>query len=99
MGRTEAIARSIALAITEDGKKKRPQGLLATILSLFSTIWSFWQLMLYKIRAADFANLRRNIWAVRDDDYTASFYPHGEGKAREEALKAIGDMGFSGSVR
>ncbi|KAK0630906.1 hypothetical protein B0T17DRAFT_234780 [Bombardia bombarda] len=100
MGRQEAIARSIALAITStngNSANKRSQNLLATLLAFFSALFSLYQLALRKIRPADFANLRRNHWDVGDDDYADSFQP-GEGAKKEEALSSIGDMGFSGST-
>ena len=101
MGRKERIARSIAKAITHhnDLKKKTSRNPLAWILAWFSAFFSLHQLLLAKIRAADFANLRRNHWKVTDDDYADSFQPSASESGKpEEALKGIGDMGFSGSV-
>ncbi|KAK3681689.1 phosphatidylinositol-4-phosphate 5-kinase-domain-containing protein [Podospora appendiculata] len=104
MGRQEAIARSIAQAITStstaNGASKRPKNLLAMILALFSAFFSFYQLALRKIRPADFASLRRNHWQLADDAYADSFQPSADGEdaKAEEALKSIGDMGFSGST-
>lgn len=101
MGRQEKIARSIVRAITKSGEtKKRSSNPLALILALFSAFFSLYQLLLRKVRPADFSNLRRNHWDVSDDDYVQSFGAEDErsGGAAEESLKAIGDMGFSGSV-
>jgi hypothetical protein len=97
MGRPEAIARSIVLALI-NGTQKRSRSALAWILAFFSTFFSLYQLQFEKVRPTDFANLRRNHWDVADDAYLDSFRPEG-GKKPEESLKAIGDMGFSGSVR
>ncbi|KAL2135943.1 hypothetical protein VTI74DRAFT_6171 [Chaetomium olivicolor] len=97
MGRKERIARSIARAIINtNGTKKPSSNPLGILFALFSTFFTLYQLFLRKIRPADFANLRRNHWDVTDDDYLRSFQP--EGEPCEEALKAIGDMGFSGST-
>ncbi|KAJ4303976.1 hypothetical protein N0V88_001578 [Collariella sp. IMI 366227] len=84
MGRKERIARGRATP-------------LAILLALFSAFFALYQLVLQKIRPADFANLRRKHWDVSDDDYLASFRPE-EGEPTEQALQSIGDMGFSGST-
>ncbi|KAK4099022.1 SAICAR synthase-like protein [Parathielavia hyrcaniae] len=98
MGRQEKIARSVVHTIVKtNGANKRSIGPLGVLLALFSAVFSLYQLALRKVRPADFANLRRKYWDVSDDDYTASFRT-GEGKAGAESLKAIGDMGFSGST-
>ncbi|ESA43440.1 SAICAR synthase-like protein [Neurospora crassa] len=102
MGRSKAIARSIARAITgTSGLAKRRSSNsnpLRLILSLFSLFFSIHQLILQKIRPADFANLRRNHWDVEDNDYYDSFQPPQDGDKPEESLTSIGDMGFSGST-
>ncbi|KAK4123113.1 SAICAR synthase-like protein [Parathielavia appendiculata] len=99
MGRQEKIARSIVHAIvkTNGANNKHSSGPLGLLLALFSAFFSLYQLVLCKVRPADFANLRRNYWDVSDDDYTTSFRTD-EGRAGGESLKAIGDMGFSGST-
>lgn len=96
MGRQEAIARSIVLSIL-GSFQNRANGGLSYILSLFSVLFSLFQLPFQKIRPADFSNLRRNHWNLDDDAYLDSFRT-GDGKKAEEALKPIGDMGYSGSV-
>lgn len=99
MGRQEYIARSVVRAITSsNGVEKRTRNPLSWILTFFSAFFSLYQLTLRKIRPADFANLRRNHWEVSDGDYFSSFQP-AEGRKDEQVLNAIGDMGFSGSVR
>ncbi|KAH8902437.1 SAICAR synthase-like protein [Coniochaeta sp. PMI_546] len=96
MGRQEAIARSIVLALI-NGTQRRSRNALAWILAFFSAFFSLYQLHFEKVRPTDFANLRRNHWDVTDDAYLDSFCPEGEEKPGE-SLKAIGDMGFSGST-
>ena len=98
MGRKEKIARSIVRAIVKsNGTNKQRSTLLGRILAFFSLFFSLYQLLLRKIRPADFANLRRKHWNVTDDDYVESFQAD-DGGGEEESLNAIGDMGFSGSV-
>jgi hypothetical protein len=98
MGRQEKIARSVVRAIVKtNGAKRGPRNPLALLLALFSAFFSLYQLILRKIRPADFANLRRKHWSVGDEDYVRSFQNE-EGEVAEESLKSIGDMGFSGSV-
>jgi hypothetical protein len=98
MGRQEKIARSVVRAIIKPSETKKPSSSpLALILALFSTFFSFYQLLLRKVRPADFSNLRRNHWDISDDAYVQSFGAEDD-RAGEESLKAIGDMGFSGSV-
>lgn len=96
MGRIEAIARSIVLLMIE-GAKKRSRSPIAWILALISTIFSFYQLPLHKHRPQVFQDLRQKHWDLDEDDYVASFRAE-DGQKPEEALKAMGDMGFSGSV-
>lgn len=96
MGRQELIARSVTAAIL-DGFQNRANNVLGYLLFLFSTFFSIYQLPFDKIRPADFSSLRRNHWKVSDDAYYDSFRSDG-GKNAEAALKAIGDMGYSGSV-
>ena len=101
MGRQEKIARSVVRVIIKpSGTKKQSSSPLARILALFSTFFSLYQLLLRKVRPADFSNLRRNYWHVSDDAYVQSFEAEHDraGSVGEESLKAIGDMGFSGSV-
>ncbi|KAK0666914.1 hypothetical protein QBC41DRAFT_145028 [Cercophora samala] len=100
MGRQERVARSIVRAIIRtniNGTKKKSSNPLGVLLAVFSAFFSLYQLLMRKIRPADFAKLRREYWDVSDDDYVDSFRPR-EGAKDEEALTAIGDMGFSGST-
>lgn len=96
MGRIEAIARSIVQTIL-NGAKKRSRSPVAYILTLISTIFSFYQLPLHKHRPEVFTNLRQQHWKVEDEEYLASFRVEDGGKP-EDALRPMADMGFSGSV-
>lgn len=96
MGRLEAIARSVVLVIVNDAKK-RSRSPIACILTLISTIFSFYELPLHKHRAEVFNVLRHQSWKLEEDDYVASFRAE-EGGKLEDVLSPMGDMGFSGSV-
>lgn len=96
MGRVEAIARSIVLAIVR-GAKKRARSPIAVILTLISTIFSLYQLPLHRHRPHIFGELRQKHWNLSEDRYVASFTPEDGGKP-EDMLSTMGDMGFSGSV-
>lgn len=96
MGRIEAIARSIVQTIL-NGAKKRSRSPIAYILTLISTIFSFYQLPLHKHRPEVFTDLRQQHWKVDDDEYLASFRVQ-DGSKPEDALCPMADMGFSGSV-
>ncbi|KAK4185057.1 phosphatidylinositol-4-phosphate 5-kinase-domain-containing protein [Podospora australis] len=103
MGRQEKIARSIVRALVwpnfNGNQKRSNSNPLRLMLALFSAFFSLYQLLLLKIRPADFAKLRREHWDVSDDDYIESFRPpQSEAGKEEEGLTAIGDMGFSGST-
>ena len=98
MGRQEYIARSVVRALANgSGLEKRSQNALAWLLAFFGAFFSLYQLILRKIRPADFSNLRREHWELSDPDYLDSFQPS-ESNNKEDVLKPIGDMGFSGSV-
>jgi len=104
MGRQTAIARSV-VAPLRPGGKKRPTTKLGRILAAFAALFSLYQLPLEKFRPEVFEHLRTKCWKVDDGDYTGAFAPSQEGEESAEiagsdlALHAIGDMGFSGSVR
>lgn len=97
MGRIESIARSIVQTVVHGKKGRARSSPLAGILTLFATVFSFYELPLHKHRADLFRNLRQNHWKLDDNDYVASFTPD-EVSKREDMLNKLGDMGFSGSV-
>lgn len=97
MGRQEAIARSIVRAVLGSAKNQS-QSPLTYILTLFWSLFSFYQLPLHKIRPAVFSDLRQKNWELNDEDYISAFQAEGgAGTKQEDALTSIGDMGFSGS--
>lgn len=96
MGRLQAIARSIVRAVIKD-VKKRSSSPIAFIISLLSTIFSFYELPLHKHRPKVFSELCQKYWNIDDEEYAASFRAE-EGAKPEEALMTMGDLGFSGST-
>ncbi|KAM7206089.1 hypothetical protein V8F20_002871 [Naviculisporaceae sp. PSN 640] len=103
MGRQEAIARSITQALTSTngnghGERSSSRSALGWILAFFSALFSLYELTLRKIRPAEFTKLRSEHWEVTNEAYVESFLPQTDGESKEEALTAIGDMGFSGST-
>ncbi|KAL2164012.1 hypothetical protein VTH06DRAFT_3226 [Thermothelomyces fergusii] len=99
MGRKEKIAGSIVRAITQTNEvQKGPRSLLASILAFLTAFFSLYDLVLRKIRPADYARLRQQHWGINDNDYMQSFQQEDGDEAGKSPLKAIGDMGFSGST-
>lgn len=66
--------------------------LLARILAFFS----LFQLVLTCYKASIFAYLRAELWQLDEDEYRESFRRTND---KEAGLKAVGDLGYSGSVR
>lgn len=90
MGRRDTlISNSILEAIFKD-KTDDKKTLLARIFAFFSVF----QLTLSRYRDELFRRLRNEVWKIDEKEYTESFQGHGE----KDALKAVGDLGYSGSV-
>jgi hypothetical protein len=94
--RQSQIAKSIIFAIlsNEDGLPSRPPSFLSRVFGLFNLYWLAFQL----VRADLFSGLRE-FWAIKDQDYRASFgYDEKDKKKKKHALQPMGDMGYSGST-
>ena len=95
--RDRLISTSILSAIfrtrsaPNDGEA-RP-GLLARILAFFA----IFNLTLARYRAKLFKKLRNETWHIEEEEYTESF--RSPSKRKRTDLVAIGDLGYSGSVR
>jgi len=100
MGRRDRlISTSILRAIFRTGSEPEPAdeearpGLFARILAFFA----IFQLALSRYRAKVFRKLRNQIWQIEEEEYTESF--RSPSKSKRTDLVAIGDLGYSGSVR
>jgi len=90
MGRRDTlISNSILHAIFKDRCDDK-KTLLGRILAFFF----IFQLTLFRYKAGLFRKLRTEIWQIDEEEYTESF----KGSGKQAALKAIGDLGYSGSV-
>lgn len=98
MGRRDRlISTSILRAIFRSGpapddEEARP-GLLARIVAFFS----IFSLTLTRYRARLFEKLRNETWQMEEEEYTESF--RSPSKSKRTDLVAVGDLGYSGSVR
>lgn len=89
MGREKGVARSIVYAILNCDQEKI-RGLLSRLIATIATFFAIYQLSLTRFRNDLFQKLREK-WQIDEDDYKDSF-------GQRDNLKAMGDMGFSGSV-
>jgi hypothetical protein len=100
MGRRDRlISTSILRAIFRTGSEPEPEdeearpGLFVRILAFFA----IFQLALSRYRAKVFRTLRNQIWQIEEEEYAESF--RSPSKSKRTDLVAIGDLGYSGSVR
>ena len=66
----------------------------------WARIWAFFTLFnlsLARFRASLFKKLRNDTWEMEEEEYTESFRSPSSSKRTD--LVAIGDLGYSGSVR
>jgi hypothetical protein len=98
MGRRDRlISTSILRAIFRSQPNASDEG---TGLSLFARIWAFFALFslsLGRYRERLFKKLRNDIWHIEEEGYTESFRSPSKNKRTD--LVAVGDLGYSGSVR
>lgn len=93
--RSSRISTSIAKAICHrHGTTK--SSIIRVILSFFR----LFKLLLSRVRPVDFLALRKEVWKLDEDEYTASFQEqHDEQRKNPPAqLVPIGDLGYSGST-
>lgn len=92
--RQRLISKSILRAIfSSDDRKDHAPRLIARILAFFT----FFNLHLSRYRAALFKKLRLKTWQFEDEEYKESFRSPSKNKRTD--LVAVGDLGYSGSVR
>jgi hypothetical protein len=88
--RDNLISKSILHAIFRDRKTSK-RTTLGRILAFFT----FFQLHLVRYKDEIFKRLRDEIWEMDEDEYRESF----RSQDKKGKLKAVGDLGYSGSVR
>lgn len=91
MGRRDnQISKSILGAIFHDQDRNGKRTVIGRILAFFS----FYQIILARYKDNIFKRLRDDEWEIDEDEYRESFRSNG----KDEELKAVGDLGYSGSV-
>jgi hypothetical protein len=92
MGRRDnQISKSILSAIFHDQNNDGKRTIIGRILAFFS----FFRIILARYKDSLFNRLRDDEWEIDEDEYRESFRSNG----KDEKLKAVGDLGYSGSVR
>ena len=89
MRRLYYISRSILRAIFFDVTADK-----RTILSRILAFFHIFQITLGRYKDELFKKLRIEAWHMDEDEYTESF----QGPYKGEELRAIGDLGYCGSV-
>ena len=87
--RQNAITKSILNAIFFDNR-----GDSVSLLTRIRCFFSFFHLWLVRFNHELFKSLRTDVWEVDNDEYKESF----RSKNKKGSLKAVGDLGYSGSV-
>ncbi|KAK2059059.1 SAICAR synthase-like protein [Colletotrichum caudatum] len=99
--RSTSISSSILAAISVNSNNPDKPSLQKRIFRLLATFLSVFHLPLARYRAADFLELRHNVWQLDEDEYRNSFHlaqKAAKGKGHESNLKPVGDLGYSGST-
>ncbi|KAE9964162.1 hypothetical protein BLS_008587 [Venturia inaequalis] len=91
MGRRDnQISKSILEAIFHDPEHDDKRTFIVRILAFFS----FFRIILARYADSVFKRLRAEEWEIDEDEYRESFRSNG----KDEELKAVGDLGYSGST-
>ncbi|KAF9873825.1 hypothetical protein CkaCkLH20_08559 [Colletotrichum karsti] len=99
--RSTFISSSILKAISNDHDDADRPSLRVKLLRTLVSFFSFFSLPLARYRAADFLELRHNVWHLDEQEYANSFVlakKAKKGKGRDSDLKPVGDLGYSGST-
>lgn len=88
--RQAEVTRSIQSALFRD-----PATFRKTAIGQFLAFFCLFYTRLVRYKGDLFRHLRGVIWDITEDEYSMSF----RGEDRKAALQAMGDMGYSGSVR
>lgn len=90
MSRERKVAQSVVQAFTEDDEHEA-QSAFSRTLAAITAFFHVYHLRFVRFRNSLFYGLRNQTWDIDEDDYRWSF-------GSNEALKPMGDMGYSGSV-
>lgn len=99
--RSAYISSSILRAVSADHDDANRTSLQAKVFRSLVSFFSFFSLPLARYRAADFLDLRHNVWHLDEQEYANSFLlaqKAKKGKGRDSDLKPVGDLGYSGST-
>lgn len=88
--REKALTKSIQKGLLRD-----PDRFKKTAWGRFIAFFTVRRIKLIRFESELFSKLRREVWLFNEDDYQASFRT----TSGQKALKSIGDLGYSGSVR
>ena len=88
--RQSTLAKSIQAGLLDDSGRFK-KSIWGQILAFFT----FRRIMLIRYETYLFAKLRQEIWNYDEDEYQASFRT----TSGQPPLKAMGELGYSGSVR
>ncbi|KAJ6090360.1 hypothetical protein N7486_009175 [Penicillium sp. IBT 16267x] len=86
--REKALTKSIQKALLRD-----PDKFKKTAWGRFIAFFTVRRIKLIRFESELFSKLRHEVWSYNEDDYQASFRT----TSGQSALKAIGDLGYSGS--
>ncbi|TDZ46960.1 putative phosphatidylinositol phosphate kinase [Colletotrichum trifolii] len=100
--RSDSISGSILAAVSADpDNPNRRRNLRVKVFRAVASFFSVFHLPLARYRAADFLELRHNVWQLDEQEYAASFHIDDvapKGKSHESDLRPVGDLGYSGST-
>lgn len=85
------LTRSIQSALFRD-----PKTFKKTVIGRILAIFCIFYIRLIRYKKDLFLKLRNEVWMIDEVDYEASFRTTAD---RKRPLQAIGDLGYSGSVR
>ena len=88
--RQSMLTRSIQSALFRD-----PETFKKTVTGCILAFFCVFYIRLIRYEADKFRNLRSEIWKIDDEEYAASFRT----RDRRRPIQAMGDLGYSGSVR
>ncbi|PNS14586.1 hypothetical protein CAC42_2643 [Sphaceloma murrayae] len=100
MARQKAIAKCVVRGITKynspEGRQRR--SVFRRTVAAVAAFFALYQVPLDTVRAEDFTKLRQEVWRIHEEEYLESFQVTDGVKKDGESLRAMSDMGYSGST-